>query len=1421
MAALQKSHIELDISYIYEHPTIRRLAVHAKQNESPANDLSGAIERVEKLRDTILNDPLQAAFLPEQYEDFYPISDIQLGMIFYSLKNSGDAVYHEQFVYEIEDDCFVLEALNKSMGLMLKKHPILRTTFDIQHFHEPVQIVHNNMDYIIDYIDITGYSKDDQQRIIASYQEEDKRKPFIYPLQEGFSLLWRMKAFQINTQSVCICWSFHHALLDGWSNATFSTEIINTYFQMKSDGFAVFEKLSSTYYDYVLYQLSLKEKNDIYHFWEEELNEYKRSQFPKRSKEAGEGAESKASIFKIDEITTQSLKQFAAQNQVSLKTVLFSAYLYMLNLYSHDNDIVAGIVDQNRLMSEDSHKILGCFLNTIPVRFQLGDSRLTWRDLIHRVEEKLTKLKYFGRMPLYEISKHLGEMGNSNPFFDTLFNYVDFYVYNEVKQDLSAKSELSISNYERTNTLFDFTISNFDSELEIRMIYKEAYLPVAEVEIYADYYLAILEQFIKNPDIQTNKEQILNDRELERMNALNETQKEYPSNTTIHQLFEEQAELFPENIALLLEDATITYGELNRKVNRLAHCLTREFGIQPGDRIAICMHRGFDMIVTLLAVMKSGAAYVPIEPDYPQERKEAIMKDAEVRLMVSGDAEEGIYHPRLLRYNDKHFRSFPSHNNDVRVSGVDVAYIIYTSGSTGTPKGVTIAHHSVVNLICWVNQRFDIGRDDRLLFVTSISFDLSVYDLFGILSAGGQVVIADKESVMDPRKLHNLLYEQRITFWDSVPSTLSHLVGYMEDSELTTKQTYLRLVFMSGDWIGVGLPARIQGFFPNAQCISLGGATEASIWSIYYPIEESCAYEVSIPYGKPIDNNQFYILDNSLQRMPYGAVGELFIGGAGLSLGYHKNEGMTKEAFLSDPYTGKQLYKTGDMGRFLADGNIEFMGRLEQNQVKIRGFRVELGEIEYQLRQHEAIKEAIVSDFLNEDRHRSLVAYYLPVIKGISLNLREYLMEKLADYMIPSYFIEVDQFPLNGNGKVDKKQLPAVKKNHHQPDTTPYAAPVTEHEKILTEIWQAVLGYERIGVEENFFQLGGDSIKSIQILSQLHKHQMYFDMKDLFEFQTISKLSECLKDTNSSIDQSLIVGEIPLMPIHHWFFEVANGQVNHFNQAMMIHREGGFDEALVHSTFDSILMHHDVLRSIFARKGTRTVQINRGWDSGLFSLESFDLCGLDEEHSKRILRESADAIHSSLNLLEGPLVRLALYECGTDSRLLVVIHHLLADSISLNIIYEDFVSGYEALLQGKSITFPDKTHSYKDWAIQTIEYASSNLDNELPYWRNLKKLAAGIELKNELGGTAGTVGESEVIEVAIPSLDIDALLTKANLAFHTEISDLLITSLMLAFHKWSGMERLLLQMELSGRSNVHNGGARRGRLAALIQGFRF
>jgi len=683
------------------------------------------------------------------------------------------------------------------------------------------------------------------------------------------------------------------------------------------------------------------------------------------------------------------------------------------------------------------------------------------------------------------------------------------------------------------------------------------------------------------------------------------------TNKTLDQLFTKQAKHTPDKIAVISDGDSLTYKELHKQSNQVAHYL-RKKGIQNNDLIGVVASRNLRTIVNLFGILKVGAAYVPIDPEYPAKRKRYILKHGKTKFLLNEDF-----------FSDKNINRYSIKDIKSKTKPEDLAYVIYTSGSTGNPKGVIISHQSVVNTIIDINRRFKVTDRDRILAVSSMCFDLSVYDIFGSLISGACLVLVS--DITEPKLLIDFIKKHKITLWNSVPAILNIVIDNLDKNNLFS---CLRLVLLSGDWISPNLPKKIKNHFPNAQIISLGGATEASIWSIYYPIKKIKKNWKSILYGRPLANQRIYILNYNLDLCPINIRGEIYIGGIGVAQGYLNDVRKTKEAFINHPELGR-IYKTGDEGRLLSNGNVEFLGRID-NQVKIMGMRVELEEIEANLLKHKNVKTCVVIARQDKSNEKYLVAYYVPTALIIASELKDYLKKSLPSYMIPGYFVHLNKLPLTSNGKIDRSALP-------KPDDiniermVEYIEPKTKIEIMVTNIWKDILNTKKVGIKDNFFELGGHSLGAMQVATIISKKlNIDFSTKDIFEHETLEKIVESIEKYHKmeKIDD-LVKGGFSFTAVQDWIIE-NNHAKKTINDKLVITENKTLDLSALRGTIKKLLKLYQNLEFVLM------VGKNDVWYEKIIQSETVlnntDIINLtkhNRENQDKIIKKNSERINTN------------------------------------------------------------------------------------------------------------------------------------------------------------------------------------------------
>ncbi|HEY9061411.1 MAG TPA: amino acid adenylation domain-containing protein, partial [Pseudobacteroides sp.] len=1038
------------------------------------------------------------------YETF-PLTEVQ--MAYFMGRNSGLEMggVSTHGYYEIET-VMDMEKLNKGLVKAIERQHMLRA---IIMPNGEQKILEEVPEYKINIRDIRNMSKDEQQEEIL--KERERMSHYVFKTDEW--PLFEFKALQLSDETHYLFVGFDLLISDGTSTRILIKEILDYY---NNPGIEAPE-LEFSFRDYVKAYEELK-KSEMYEkdkaYWLEKLGDFPASPaLPLKTDPSNVSQPHFKRCSKVFEKSEWDLiKRKAQEKSITPSALLCTAFAKVLAFWSNQPHLAVNLTVFNRYpFHKDVNSIIGDFTSVMLLDVNLKPDMAFWDSasaIQDTLMEALEHRHYDGIEFIREISKY-NNMG-TKAVMPIVFTSMLFSMDKDEKSvDLGDLGEIKMGVSQTSQVYLDYQAWENKGELLITWDYVEELFDKEVIESMFKQYRELLEVIPENKEISLRSE----DKDIMLMKEYNNTREEITP-TTLTRLFNEQVKRVPYKEAVRFQDESISYAELDRKSNQVAHYL-RECGVGRNDLVGVLAARRIETIVNLMGILKAGGAYVPVDPDYPEDRRNYILENSCCKLMIT---------PEL--YIEKEIRNYPHEEIKKGENPEDLAYIIYTSGSTGRPKGVVITHGAVTNTIIDINQKFSVDEKDRIIGLSSMCFDLSVYDIFGALSSGATLVMVP--DVRDIRNIIGVVKKENITLWNSVPAIMDMLIENMESAEedITYWQAgynsgmsvqydlndSLKVVMLSGDWIPLGLPDKVRDKFPMADVISLGGATEASIWSIYYPINDIKNEWKSIPYGIPLANQEFYVLNYEMECCPVGVQGELFIGGVGLAKGYMNDEEKTKNAFMVHPQYGN-LYKTGDYGVMHKEGYIEFLGR-KDHQVKIRGHRIELGEIESSLLRHESVRNAVVVDLKDKNGKKYLCAYIVSEEKLNIQDLKNHVSVELPEYMVPSYFVHINEVPLTPNGKVNRKALP-------EPDTScsgggsQYIVPTSTVEIKLAEICQVLADKDRISVNENFFDLGLDSIKVITLVARI---QSEFGIKVPFEVvfrrPTIRLIAEYIQKEN-------------------------------------------------------------------------------------------------------------------------------------------------------------------------------------------------------------------------------------------------------------------------------------------------------------------
>lgn len=1090
--------IEFPIATFYENPTIEGLSLYLSNQKSQSNiqqELRAEIETsINELELSVLSKHPN----PDSIANVYPMSDVQMGMILtgqLARENKEYGVFHDQWLFQI--GLVDVKRLTNAMELLVRKHETLRTSYHLYDFDEQVQIIHKDVPVHIGFENISTLDKESKEAYIQDflkYEREDNT------FDVTVAPLWRINIFQINETEIIYVLQFHHALLDGWSEKSMRVELFEIYNALETNTRYELSELKCSMRDSIVSDLVELQNEDNISYWKNKVTDHKRLEiFTEKYVDI-----QKSKAYSSD--YSKALLDKCKEDGITPKSLFFSGYLYILSMLSFEKDVTLGLVAHRRPMTEDGDKLLGCFLNSVPFRYNLESAANTsWLTYIQSIELHLNELKGKDRFSLNSIADLAGENSQQNPFFDVLFNYVDFHILNDLydnedfqlQEPTTETEDFIFDDFERTNTYLDLTLSVTREDISITFTQNRMLKSGIKVEDLAVYFDNFLDNYLQNSDAIIETTNVMSKEERQTLLFdFNDTDVKYKNDITLIDAFEHQAQITPEATAIVYLDRKLTYNQLDELSNLFAQYLVKEHNIKKNDLVGLKVRRNEWTLIAILGILKSGGAYVPIDPNYPVSRIQYIENDSQCTLCI----------------DDNVISEFKSNKDNYSNDGLkidrapnDLAYVIYTSGSTGNPKGVLIKNKSILNTILSQIDAFDLRSQRRNLQFASFSFDASIWESFMTLLSGSSLYMVSEDMRNNPRLLETYIQDNDIDMATLPPAYLK-LMDIGKLASITTMITAGEAPIYDNvkEYLELG-----TGDYYNAY-----GPTEVSICgSVYCVPDAEVLKSTIIPIGTPISNAQIYILDTSNQVLPTGVVGEICIGGNGLAEGYLNRQELTSEKFITNPYNeNERLYKTGDLGRWLTDGNLEFHGR-KDDQVKIRGHRIELGEIENKLLEKETITEVVAIVSETSKNEKQLIIYYVSDVQETISELRDYLIDKLPLYMLPEVYIQLEKMPLTPNGKVDKKVL--VNSNDFQYSSgVEYVAPSDEIELKLAFIWSEVLKKDKIGVKDSFFEIGGNSLKAIQITSRIRKEfDCKIDVAALYHNPTIEEVKAQIENS--------------------------------------------------------------------------------------------------------------------------------------------------------------------------------------------------------------------------------------------------------------------------------------------------------------------
>ena len=1224
-------------------------------------------------------------------------------------------------------------ALDQSLRQLVARHETLRTHFATLDGC-PIQIVTPNCNVTINTVEVESLTLIGREQEVQRLVREEASTPF----DLASAPLLRAKLIRCSEEDHVLLLSVHQIVADGWSMQILLQDLWTIYNGLATGIRPFLPDLQVQYADFARWQRSWLQSGGKIEkqlaYWKEQLHNPLsrleiRSDVPRPDRQTFRGAKNP---IEISQHVTRALKDLCRGEGISLFMILVAAFQAFLHRYTGEEDVVLGVPIANR-NSREVEEVVGLFVNTLVLRTDFTKSS-TFRELLSTVRDVCIGAYTRQDVPFERIVEELQPLRDParNPLFQVMFILQNVPARTVDVADLTVNPIL----IDTQSSKFDLTLALVEQEQKLigSFEYNTDLFNRETIERMTDHFQSLLESIIATPDQWVSTLPLLPEAERRQLVTVWNNTATDVTDCCIHELFEAQVQRTPEAIAFEFRGDELTYRELNCRANQLAHYLQSAV-IGPEKLVGICVEPSVEMLVGLLGILKAGGAYVPLDPYYPYERLQFMVEDSRVPVILTQASlirdNELLGISSLARGSNPKIICLDSEWNVIAQqsgeslhnlnSSTNLAYVIYTSGSTGQPKGVQVVHQSIVNCLYSIAQKVGFRDKDVFFSVTTISFDIAALELYLPLLIGARVVLASREEVLDGRELAQRIGSSGVTVMQATPSTWRLLL----DAGWRGREEFK--ILCGGEILSRRLADQLLD--GGAEVWNLYGPTETTIWSTIAKVEPG---EGPVLIGRPLANTQVYILDSYLQPVPVGVHGELYIGGNGLARGYFNRPELTAEKFITDLFSnepGARLYRTGDFARYRADGNVEFLGRIDR-QVKIRGHRIEIGEIESLLNQHPEVKESSVVDCEDEVGSEKRLVGYVVTKEASTLSvteLRIFLGKKLPEYMVPSVFISINAIRLTPNGKVDRSALPAPDGARPRIDLG-LVEPRTEIEELLAQVWRELLKLEKVGMHDNFFELGGHSLLATRVVARLRSNfNIDLPLRKLFELPTIAELAEHVEYMRRNQSGVEIPSIVPVprdrpMPLSFaqrrlWFLQKLDSKAPAYNIPATFRIKGPLNIVVLETALREIVYRHEVLRTrIIESDGEPFQQIV---SSVTLTLPIIDISHWPEaEAEAEVNRFAAEDSRQFYSLEEAPLMRAKLLHLGKDDHVLILnFHHIVCDGFSLAIFYNELATVYQALLDDKPFTLPALRVQYADYAVWQQEGLKESLEPQLAYWK--------------------------------------------------------------------------------------------------------
>ncbi|WP_332629897.1 amino acid adenylation domain-containing protein [Halalkalibacter flavus] len=1282
--------------------------------------------------------------------------------------------------------------LERALNLVIKRHESLRTVVR-EKGGKGFQEIREDVSIKLCEEDIGNLTEELQLAFLSNIEEDLQTMTF--DVEEGPLLV--VKLVKLCDSDYVLYVNIHHLVFDGWSVGIFWDEWLSIYDSLMNKTNPNLNIDFKQYKDVAAKQrrwLEVHGKEEM-EFWKDNLSgDLPKLELPLDSPRLKDTTNPGSSmIVEVKKEELERLKSMSLDRNSTLYMTLLTMYQTFLIRYTGQDEVIVGSPLANRLI-EGTERTIGYFVNTLPFRLK-ANSNDTFEAILARNVEHIIDVYDHQQMPLDKIVETLNPERSSisTSLFQTAFilqnNAVSFQseyiaITSEILKSQKAKFDLSLAAEEH------------DGRLLLAFEYQSEIFQEETIQQLSENFLAWIRRFIDMPELPIYQVPAISERQEQLL--LEEWQGEQvmfeAMGDTIPEAFVKMVRQYPNKIAVVDGTKSITYEKLNQKSNQLAHYLLGK-GISKEEKVGIYVNRSIDMVIGMLAVIKAGAAYVPLDPHYPVDRLSYIIEDSSLSYCLTN---KEFGKSELLASSEFIFlEAVEAESETLDVTNIDMsentnlAYVIYTSGTTGRPKGVMLEHKGIINLVYSQNKMLCLDSSAKLLQFATFNFDSSVIEIFSTLLFGAELHISfDKENQFDMDKLVDQIKVAEITHIILPPAILKELPIDQLNS--------IKVLGSAGSECTVELVSKFKQItFFNAY-----GPTEYSVctsYKLFLPNEDIQGAHV-VPIGKPITNTNVLVLDQHLNLMPIGSIGELYVGGLGIARGYINQEELTNERFVVNPYNPtEKLYKTGDLVKFSNVGELIYVGRAD-DQVKVRGYRIELSEVNMALLQIDEITNSVVTVMEDKNGSKKLIAYYTTASEVTEEAIRKKIRAILPSFMIPSYFIKLEKFPLSPSGKIDKKALP--KWADYAKDRETALQTVTELSKTETEllsIWREVLGDSLIGPNDNFFECGGDSIVSIQICSAAKEQGLFITPKDLFESQTVRELATVVGETTQSVvSQDLVSGHVPLNPIQSWFFNETHQNIHHWNQSIVISKDHQLTTEQYREIIRTLVDHHDGLRTVFERQDDSYVGIIREADTA-FEVNDYSFSDIRDGECLIEIKKLEDEAQRSLNIFHGPLMKVLLFRDERQVRMFWVSHHLLIDGVSWRILLEDFEKCYQQITNKQTLSLPLKTTSFQQWSKTLKDYQANELTSDIvEYWKNEMNQTVSSHIQ-DLGEYCN--GEHRyTIEANVEQTQ--NLLKNTLRKYKTTIDELLLSVIATGLSSQMGIDQFWVDLEGHGREQI-------------------